>query len=69
MGIGSELLRHLSLHLWKNNIDYMSVCGISKKSVGYKFYSKFGFNKIKSYGTSNASMTYKTKQEEISCQK
>ncbi len=65
MGIGSELLKCLSLHLWENNIDYMSVCGISKNSVGYKFYCKFGFEKIKVHGALNVSMTYKTKKEEI----
>ena len=49
-GLGTKLIDNLASHLKANKIANVSVMTISKRSMGYKFYVKYGFRKV--YGIS-----------------
>lgn len=45
-GLGTKLIDSLAAHLKEKGIKNVSVMTISKKSMGYKFYSKYGFRTV-----------------------
>lgn len=60
-GLGTKLIDSLCEHLKKNGIKNVSVLTIDKSSMGYKFYTKYGFRIFKSLTPSRVSMTFDIK--------
>ncbi len=56
-GLGTKLIDNLSLHLKEKGIKNVSVITISKKSMGYKFYTKYGFRKVAQISPDRITMT------------
>lgn len=61
MGLGTKLINALCEHLKEKNIRNVSVLTISTDSMGYKFYTKYGFRVISRITPSRISMTYDIK--------
>lgn len=57
-GIGTQLINRLCVHLKKNNIRNVSVITINRSSMGYRFYCKYGFRPVHTYGKSIITMTF-----------
>lgn len=57
-GLGTKLIDALCMHLKEKGIRNVSVMTISKKSMGYKFYSKYGFKKVGRISHDRITMTY-----------
>ncbi len=57
MGLGTKLIDSLSAHLKEKGIKNVSVMTISKKSMGYKFYTKYGFRKVSQISPDRITMT------------
>lgn len=55
-GFGTELIDTLYKHLKENGHTTLSVCGISRNSGAYGFYTKCGFHEIYSYGAGTVSL-------------
>ncbi len=60
-GLGTKLIDALTYHLKKKGIKNVSVLTISRKSMGYKFYQKYGFRKIGGISKDRITMTYDIK--------
>ena len=61
-GIGTRLMDSLICHLAERGINNLSVCCISNKSVGYSFYTKYGFKVFFRYGFGLVSLCIDTFQ-------
>lgn len=60
-GLGTKLIDALCSHLASKDIKNVSVMTISKKSMGYKFYCKYGFRTISTILKDRVTMTYDIK--------
>lgn len=60
-GLGTRLIDALTEHLKEKGIKNVSVLTVSKKSMGYKFYIKYGFRKIGSILNDRVTLTYDIK--------
>lgn len=60
-GLGTRLIDALCLHLKEKGIKNVSVLTISKKSMGYKFYKKYGFRTVGRISKDRITMTYDIK--------
>lgn len=58
-GYGTLLINTLCKKLKEDGILFVSVCSISKKSIGYKFYKKLGFYEIHNHLGNMISLTKK----------
>ena len=61
MGLGTKLIDTLCAHLKEKNIKNVSVLTISTDSMGYKFYTKYGFRTVSRITPTRISMTYDIK--------
>ncbi len=61
MGLGTKLIDALCEHLKAKNIRNVSVLTISTDSMGYKFYTKYGFYTVSKITPTRISMTYDIK--------
>lgn len=57
-GLGTKLIDALCLHLKEKGVKNVSVLTISKKSMGYKFYTKYGFRQTGRILPDRITMTY-----------
>ncbi len=57
-GLGTQLINALVTHLSEKKIKNVSVVTINKKSMGYKFYCKYGFHTIQQFSKNIITMTY-----------
>ena len=57
-GLGTKLIDALTEHLKEKGIKNVSVLTISTDSMGYKFYTKYGFRTIQKFTPTRISMTY-----------
>ncbi len=57
-GLGTKLINSLCEHLRSKGIKNVSVMTINKKSMGYKFYTKYGFRQFLKISPDRISMTY-----------
>lgn len=57
-GVGTRLIDALCEHLKEKGIKHVSVLTISTDSMGYKFYTKYGFHTIQKITPTRISMTY-----------
>ena len=60
-GLGTKLIDALTSHLKAKGINNVSVLTISRKSMGYKFYTKYGFRKVGAISNDRITMTYDIK--------
>lgn len=60
-GLGTKLIDALCTHLKSEGIKNVSVMTVSKKSMGYKFYCKYGFRIISTVLKNRVTMTYDIK--------
>ena len=56
-GLGTMLINNLAAHLKNKGIKHVSVMTISKKSMGYKFYKKYGFRTVSRISPDRITMT------------
>ena len=61
MGLGTKLIDALCCHLKEKSIRNVSVLTIDTGSMGYKFYTKYGFRVFSRLTPSRISMTYDIK--------
>lgn len=47
----------LCRHLRELGVDYLSCCGVSRDSAGYKMYRKYGFTESYDYGHNIVSLS------------
>jgi len=57
-GLGTKLIDALCSHLKTKGIKNVSVLTISRKSMGYKFYKKYGFRQVGCISPDRITMTY-----------
>lgn len=57
-GLGTKLIDALCTHLASKDIKNVSVMTVSKKSMGYRFYCKYGFRTVYSILNDRVTMTY-----------
>lgn len=57
-GLGTKLINELCAHLKKQDIRHVSVLTIDKKSMGYKFYCRYGFRIVGKIPGGRYTMTY-----------
>ncbi len=55
-GWGTQLMDALCRHLQAMGIAYLSCCGVSRDSAGYKMYRKYGFTESYDYGHNTVSL-------------
>ena len=60
-GLGTKLIDALCAHLKEKNIRNVSVLTIDTGSMGYKFYTKYGFRTFSKITPTRISMTYDIK--------
>ncbi len=60
-GLGTMLIDALCSHLKEKGIKNVSVLTISRKSMGYKFYNKYGFRTVGRISPDRITMTYDIK--------
>ena len=60
-GLGTKLINALCQQLKESDIKNVSVLTISTDSMGYKFYTKYGFRTIQKFTPTRISMTYDIK--------
>lgn len=60
-GLGTKLIDALCGHLRSRGIKNVSVMTISTASMGYKFYTKYGFRTVRKITPSRISMTFDIK--------
>ena len=58
-GIGRKLIDKLIEEIKRRGMNSLSVCAISRNSVGYPFYIKYGFKEIQKYGKERVSLNIK----------
>ena len=58
-GWGSRLMDTLCDHLRGLGVEYLSCCGVSRDSVGYKMYRKYGFAEYIDFGHNNVALRLK----------
>ena len=56
-GWGTRLMDTLCCHLRELGVDYLSCCGVSRDSAGYKMYRKYGFTESYDYGHNTVSLS------------
>lgn len=56
-GLGTKLIDSLSSHLKEKGLKNVSVMTISKKSMGYNFYKKYGFRTVGKISPDRITMT------------
>ena len=56
-GWGTRLMDTLCRHLRELGVDYLSCCGVSRDSAGYKMYRKYGFTESYDYGHNTVSLS------------
>ncbi len=68
-GWGRKMIGALSAHLTSRGHRFLSVCGVSRRSAGYRVYAKLGFEEIADYGGDVVSLTKDLKKEANMTQK
>lgn len=61
-GIGTNLVDALREYLAGNGLENLSVASIGVDTLGYKFYNKYGFKKVKSFGFGEVAVSIQTKK-------